>query len=342
MFVQMGEEEDDGDWEGAEEALQYGLMAAPKCSRISLRTLPVWVENPLTGEGCAANAMLDDGCTSAALLSRALATKLKLKGEMRTTKTEGVGGVVTEYQTMFSTVKIAHLVTRMGRVVPAQVMERPAGTYEPVDWTQCGKEFQHLEKLPLLAPVAGGVVDVMIGNSFPGFMTSLKEVVGTPGEPVARLTRLGWTVAGPTTKGLTIESWEKQQMLYVIQSVPLQAHFCAADGTYAGWEEEKLVCFTQRGPDKQLVKLLQRMLQVEDPDDTEVLSPQEVRILQQAKATLELVDGRYRIGCTWASDERPPLGLDQARQRLNSLRRSKYFKDEKNQTGVWPRLSAVV
>ena len=79
----------------------------------------------------------------------------------------------------------------------------------------------NLRSLKLLPPVGDGTVDVMIGNSYPAFMVSLQEVVGEAGEPVARLTRLGWTVAGPTVPGCTLERMEKQKAFLIRQAAPV-------------------------------------------------------------------------------------------------------------------------
>ncbi len=66
--------------EDPEGALDHGLLLKGG-GRVSLRTIVVWLENPATGQGMEANALLDDGCTQAALVSRRVATALGLKGE---------------------------------------------------------------------------------------------------------------------------------------------------------------------------------------------------------------------------------------------------------------------
>ena len=108
--------------------------------------------------------------------------------------------------------------------------------------------FPHLRSLKLLPPVGDGTVDVMIGNSYPAFMVSLQEVVGEAGEPVARLTRLGWTVAGPTVPGCTLERMEKQKAFLIRQAAPV--HWQGADeaeeGQLMGWQKQQFVQLAKR------------------------------------------------------------------------------------------------
>ena len=42
------------------------------------------------------------------------------------------------------------------------------------------------------------IVDVLIGLDCPDLHFSFRDVRGNPGQPVARLTPLGWTCVGPT------------------------------------------------------------------------------------------------------------------------------------------------
>ncbi len=202
-------EEVEEDIEGATEALEYGLLTAlpaaeerevtPQNGRVSLRTLPVLITNPETGESAVTNAMLDDGCTAGALLSRSLAQRLRLKGQVRWTSTEGVGGLVTRYQTLLSCVKVAHVKTKAGRLLPAQVMENPAGSYTPIDWSREAKYHSHLKHIYFHPPAPDVGVEVMIGNLCAALTASQEEVIGGEADPVARRTELGWTAVGPVT-----------------------------------------------------------------------------------------------------------------------------------------------
>ena len=329
-FFTMEDEEED--FEAATESLGFGfLMRRPEETvtppppelRVSLRTLPVWVENPLTGEAALANAMLDDGCSSAALVSKGLAQKLKLKGRVKWASTEGVGGHVTRHQTLFTCVRVANATTKLGRVIPAQVMDRPAGTYEPVNWKESKKQYTHLRDLPLMAPIAGLGVEVMIGNQYATLTASLEEVVGGADEPVGRRTALGWTVVGPVwlPQPQPNTCAESCQMTQPAETLP---HL--VEGQLVAWEGEEARCVlaASEPTDKQLVRLLERMLEVEDAGEAVSLSPREEYIVKQARATLSHSQGAYQVGCTWAPGEgRPGLGRSHAEHRLRALEMGK-------------------
>ncbi len=96
-------EDEEADTEAATEVLDYSMVTCAPLTgagRVSLRTLPVFVENPANGKKIKINAMLDDGCSAALLLSRRVAELLALRGKPTSARTEGVGGQVLTYDTI--------------------------------------------------------------------------------------------------------------------------------------------------------------------------------------------------------------------------------------------------
>ncbi len=125
------QEDHEADLEDATETLEFGLKAAVRDElvRVSLRTLPILLVNPANGKRKRVNAHLDDGCTTAALVSEGVAAELGLAGPSTWTSTEGVGGKITKYQTILTVVEVCSLVSPFRRALSAQVMGKPAGTY---------------------------------------------------------------------------------------------------------------------------------------------------------------------------------------------------------------------
>ncbi len=217
------------------------------------------------------------------------------------------------------------------QVLPTQVMERPAGSYSPVDWTDCQVQFPHLAELPLAAPVPNGRVDLLIGSKYPRLTAALEERCGGPMDPVARATPLGWTVTGSTKPDMPLDQVSALQalLLHSTKSAPLVA--------FVGEEAGEGLMAVQGGrakvlegepTDRQLAKLVQRMLEVEDPGEAVMLSPREEYIVGQVRSSLHREGKRYVAACTWKpGEDRPALNLPQAQSRLESLERSKYFKD---------------
>ena len=90
-----------------------------------------------------------------------------------------------------------------------------------------------------------------------------------------------------------------------------------------------MVALPTNSDDRLLSRLLERMLQVEDPGEAEVLSPKEQYIVKQARKTLTKIGSQYQVGCTWApGGGRPHLNLSQAKSRLLTLENGKYFQKE--------------
>ena len=134
------------DPEGAESADEHAFLAreANKSSgRVSLRTIGLWLGNPRSGKEEYVNALLDDGSTGSVLLSEELAAALGLTGHVARTLVEGVGGSITEVDSLLTQVRVRSYDGKLLRLLPAQVMGKPAGTYRPVDWNREKARFGH-------------------------------------------------------------------------------------------------------------------------------------------------------------------------------------------------------
>ena len=72
-----------------------------------------------------------------------------------------------------------------------------------IDWNVCAKEWPHLQGLRFhhLGPRA--IVDILIGLDCVDLHYSIKDISGKPGQPIARLTPLGWTCVGALGGSLT-------------------------------------------------------------------------------------------------------------------------------------------
>ncbi len=314
--------------------VMVAAVPEPSKIRVSLRTVPVWLTNPINGKGKMVNALLDDGCTGGALVSTELASTLGLKGAVRETTTEGVGGSLTSFKTIFAPVCVAPLDMTWKRELVAQVMQNPAGTYQPVDWKALCHTFDHLKEVPFPRMISGGKVDVLLGNQCPFLHSSIREISSTPGEPMARLTPLGWTATGPTTPmdARRLDKVEQATLIARLQTTPQPL---------TDWNSPRIstMCLFARAQDavthdkpsptdKQLLKLVENMLRVDDCVQTAQLSPREEYAIQQLRKSLVYADGQYQAACTWAPGEgRPSLNYTQALNRLVSLERSKYFQD---------------
>ncbi len=332
VLVAAAEHSSEGEAAAVDNAAQFGLLveaAAPSAVEVSLRTLPVWLENPLNGRGKLVNALLDDGCSGGALVSGQLAEELALRGKMETQRTEGVGGHITTFQTITAPLRVGNAEGTWKKPITAQVMKKPAGNYRPFDWTEKKRSFPHLQAVPVLPPVSSGRVDVLIGNLYPHLLMSLSEIAGVveQNEPIARLTPLGWTITGPTTAA----SGETLQRAHLLASALTEPEpLGEGDGS---WTLDVTPTTTHTlmdaalPTDKQLLKLVEKMLRVENGGEHQVLSPKEEYVIKQIRSSLVRIGEQYQSTCTWApGGGRPDYNYKQALRRLHSLEQSKYFK----------------
>ena len=65
-----------------------------------------------------------------------------------------------------------------------------------VDWNSCAKEWSHLKGLPFPKMGPRPIVDILIGLDCADLHYSYRDIRGKPGQPIARLTPLGWTCVG--------------------------------------------------------------------------------------------------------------------------------------------------
>ncbi len=322
------------DTEGAGEALEFHYKHhEEKKERISLRTVGVWVSRVGSNVEEYVNALLDDGSTSSALVGVEIAKRLQLKGHLVRTTTEGVGGQITEGETLISRIKIRSNDGRVARIIPAQVFAKPAGTYAPIDWDQEKTQFPHLRSVefPPISKTWPGV-QVLLGNKNSYLHTTLEERAEAEDQPVARKTPLGWTAVGPVTVeagGIEKGQEESTSLLTKIPLTALAITEALREG-YVQWRQGDVHLLERTSPtDRQLVKLLARLCEVELGEEREEMSPDELYLFKLMREKGQLKDGQWHLPCTWRPDgTRPASNYQQALGRLESLERSKYFRNE--------------
>ncbi len=324
--------EDERDVEGAGDTLGFHYKHQDgRKERISLRTVGVWVSRVGSNKEEYVNALLDDGSTSSALVGEEVARKLKLKGHLIRTTTEGVGGKITEAETLISKIKIRSADGRVARIIPAQVFARPAGTYSPVDWEAEKTRFPHLRgvEFPPVSKTWPGV-QVLLGNKNSYLHTAVEERAESENMPVGRKTPLGWTAVGPLEENPKQETTNQEENISLFASEPLGGETidAAHQHGFVQWGGESTLHLLERTSptDRQLVKLLARLCEVELGEEREEMSPDEIYLFGLMREKGKLADGQWHLPCTWRpGGTRPQRNYQQALGRLESLERSKYF-----------------
>ena len=127
------------------------------------------------------------------MLQRSLAYKDNCKG----VNVSVLNGRIETFETSPVECTIESLDEKSKLRITALTTKRVIGDMKAIDWNMCSQEWSHLRRLefPKLGPRP--TVDVLIGLDCADLHYSFQDIRGAPGQPVARLTPLGWTCIGP-------------------------------------------------------------------------------------------------------------------------------------------------
>ena len=94
--------------------------------------------------------------------------------------------------------------------------EKVTGNMKAVDWNQHKHRWNYLSSIKFPRPAKSPIIDMLIGLDYSQLHLSLKELTGDPGDPMARLTPLGWTCVGQVNEKSEITS--RSSRAYLITS----------------------------------------------------------------------------------------------------------------------------
>ena len=142
-----------------------------------------------------------------------------------------------------------------------------------VDWSRHKHKWKHLKgiKFPQVGPRP--IVDLLIGVDQADLLYSLEDVKGMAGEPIARLTPLGWTCIGNPE----------------ISTEVVQTNFTFFLNDM-----------------HELNSLVRRYWDIDEPKETLVVRPDEKFARDTVAKSLTFTDGHYVVGMPWKQD-RPSL-----------------------------------
>ena len=164
-----------------------------------------------------------------------------------------------------------------------------------IDWKVCARKWPHLEGLPFHKLGPRPIVDVLIGLDCADLHFSYKDVRGKPGQPVARLTPLGWTCIGAMEN-------EQQE---IIQTNFVRTYFVA--------EKTDL---------NDVNITLRKFWEIDNSgiENFPTLTIEDESILNKAQQSIKYVDGHYKIAIPWKEDEVSlPGNYSMALYRLRNL-----------------------
>ncbi|XP_070556535.1 uncharacterized protein [Ptychodera flava] len=195
---------------------------------------------------------------------------------------------------------------RVDMKVTAFTTDKVTGNMQVVDWSKYAGRWSHLDGISFPKLGSKPIIDILIGMDYADLHYSYRDIRGRPGEPIARLTPLGWTCIGNT----------------VCSNVDKMQHQTNFAHTYFVKHSSELA---------EINNTLRQFWEIEDiPDISEipVLSRDDQIALHKVQNSLTFVDGRYQVATPWREDvPELPNNYDMAKQRLLNTEK-KLLKNE--------------
>ncbi len=323
-------DDDDDTWsESSEPATDdfkaFKSVGRQKSSRVVLQTIPIEVYNGK--KKVRLNCLIDQGATGA-FMSRRAAEELEVTGHTATARVTGFDGMVSQGQVLITSVQVTALGNRKKHWVQVQVTKDPAGSYQPHDWTRDQAKYKHIKSLPILPPIPNKNVDIMLGMDTPDLIKSLvPDVGGHEGQPLARFTKLGWVVSGPTR----MEGDEECRANFVFKAAgwEIDGPAWSAHALRTTMPDARQISYTGRKEEDDIKQLLVRMWELEvAPEKTtsSLLDDKLFRFLRQELQQTE--DKKYLLPTLWRTGH-PHIdnNFKYAETRLKSILGSKQLRD---------------
>ena len=265
-----------------------------RSSVVSLRTVPVVLKHGT--KRIVVNALLDDG-SNQTYLNEDVAAELGLEGQPQTISVNVLNGQSEKLESTLVEFGLESLDGSVDLTLSALTTTKVTGQMQVVDWNKVSGNWKHLENVQFPEVSTPHVVDILIGIDYVELHQSYREVRGGTGEPMARLTPLGWTCVG------LVSDQQGRNM---------------TSGTY----------FTQ-SEDSELNSILHKFWEVEQfPTSKQNLNKMDESIVETVKETMRHENDRYEVGIPWKqSSEKLPDSFEMAYRRLCSTEK-KLSKDK--------------
>ncbi len=333
MLTEAQEAEEEDSWSESSEPEEpistqvYKVEKHDQKQKIVLQTVPIDAYNGT--QKIQLNCLLDQGATGA-FLSRRAAEALNLTGYMAQARVTGFDGAVTEGRVLIASLQIAAQDAKRKHWIQVQVSKDPAGSYVPYDWTKTQHKYEHIKNLPVKPPVPGKAVDIMLGLDTPELLQSLvPDRGGRGGQPLARYTRLGWVIGGPTRDREAANT----RVNFAFRTTPwtprtLESSQWATYSFKTAPEDAREDSISKRSQEEDITRTLIRMWEVSSALGKSVASVQDERVFKFLGENLEKEGKKYKLPTIWKPGQ-PVINNNYkyAVTRLDSIIKSKQFRD---------------
>ncbi|CAC5416213.1 unnamed protein product [Mytilus coruscus] len=243
-----------------------------KSNFVTLRTVPVILKNGIRTLNV--NALLDDASTKT-FINADIAAELGLQGQVQKVTVNVLNNNVESFETMPVEVGLQCLIGKTDIKITAFTTNRVTGNMQPINWTQHVRKWKHLAGIQFPNLGQRPTVDMLIGLDYSDLHYSYRDVRGQIGEPMARLTPLGWTCIGNPNDG------EDQTFFNRTYFVHHQENSSDIDNIVRKfWEIENV---TEKG-------------------EQFILNNEHRQALAKVEDSLKFENGHYEVGIPWKDD----------------------------------------
>ena len=233
---------------------------------VALRIVPITVKNGKLRKTI--NALLDDASTKT-YINGDVAAALNIRGEMKKVTVKVLNNTIETFDTMPVQFDAESVDGNFKMKINASTMNKVTGNMEAVNWKEHANKWDHLKDIEFPDLGKRPKVDMLIGMDHADVHFSFKDVKGKPGEPIARLTPLGWTCIGSPDDAK--KHMEKSRSFFI------QDEDISAD------------------------KILKNFWEIENMEtvDPNYMSKEDRCTLQTVKSSKLYVDGKYQVAIPW-------------------------------------------
>ena len=243
-----------------------------KASFIGLRTVPVILKNG--DRSLKINALLDDASTKS-YVNADVAAELGLHGTTEKMTVNVLNGQVETFQTKPVNVELTSITGNVSTMVSACTVDRVTGNMPVVEWNKFKQQWSHLRNINFPTSATRPIVDMLLGLDCADLIYAIQEVRGKPGEPIARLTPLGWTCIG--------------------NPCPEYPEVCHTNFAYTYFA-------THPSETEKINSALKRFWEIEDVQsshDVPIVRIEEQLALKTVEKSLTYENQMYRVGLPW-------------------------------------------
>ena len=239
---------------------------------IGLRTVPVILKN---GEhSLKVNALLDVASTKS-YINADVAAELGLQGRTEKMTVNVLYGQVEAFETKPINVELVSITGNISTMVSVCTVDRVTGNMPVVEWIKFKQQWPHLRNIDFPTSATRPIVDMLLRLDCADLFYAIQEVIEKPGEPIARLTPLGWTCIGNTG--------------------PTSQEVCHTNFAYTYFikKQAEIAQINSR------LKQFWEIENVQSPHDAPIVRIEEQFAMKKVESTLQFENQLYRVGIPW-------------------------------------------